>query len=845
MYIRTQRGVYISIIAPGIASTAERSKQELTAQPIRTEYIYMNREIVIAEGTSRHDRKWKNITTSWRDLTQRLSQSTRTSETMNQYIHKSTDERDRVKDIGGFCGGGLTGPRRQKVNFAYKDLLTLDLDNATADTWTDIVINLPYASCVYSTHSSTADCPRLRLVMPLSRRITSADEYIATARKVAEYIGIETVDPFSFNVVQLMYWPSHCYDATPIYHENKTEQWLDVDAVLSEYVDWHDVSQWPLCPSENTVVSEDNKHIPEDPTTKTGIIGAFCRTYGIAEAIDKYLPDVYTSGSDGRYTYALGSSSNGMVIMNDGTMCYSHHATDPAAGRAQNAFDLVRIHKFGDLDKTSADTTKPTSMPSYKAMVVLCEHDTDVLATMNTEAVQSAMSDFAEVSAENDMDWVKTLDSNKLGLLPTINNFRMIMDNDPHLKNLGGLDLMIDIPKVKGPVPWDKNRKPDDSWTDADASELRLYIEQTYHINSKQNCSDAFNGYMSAHKFHPVRDYLLSLTWDGEPRIDTVLIDYLGAEDTPYTRAVTSKTLIAAVARAMNPGCKYDTVLMLTGETGAGKSTLVSRLGQKWFSDSVDTSGSGIGNSRFDQLRGVWIAEDSELSSYKKADLNEAKRFISSACDTYRKAYGQFTSVNPRQCIFIGTTNSDNFLHDVTGNRRYWPVEVHKTHPPDMNVWDNFTQEVVDQCFAEALVRYKNGESIYLDNADIAADALAQQERYFDDDPRLDMIKDYLDTKLPDETSWESMDLNARRSYLKGESYYTENYPAVRYREYVSLREICTECLGKDPEKLLTSDTGPVRTLMREMVDGWEWSGDKKRKFNGFSVRYFKRIKLS
>ena len=795
------------------------------------------RQLTIATGTSRKDIHWKNKKIKWDDLISRLSKSTATDETAAEYHKASKDERDRIKDIGGFVGGALTSSRRKLENFAYRDLLTLDIDNASEFTWEDFTVAYACSACVYSTHSSTDDHPRLRLIVPLSRSIDSQDAYTAICRRVSEAIGLDTVDPTSFRAVQMMYWPSHPKDAKPIYHV-QTGDALDVDAVLSTYRDWHNVMEWPLCPSETEAVSLDTKKKAEDPEEKRGIVGDFCRTYSVAEAIDTYLSDIYLPGSDGRYTYAKGTSANGLVIFDDGKLAFSHHATDPAAGHAQNAFDLVRIHLYGDKDASIYDpSVRPASMPSYKAMQSLCESDSAVTGTIAREQVESAMTDFADI--KDDMDWVKKLESDRTGIKPTINNYYLIIKNDPHLANVARMNLMLGAPEVGGSLPWDTDRRAGDSWTDGDDSALRLYVEKTYHMLSKSNCTDALNTYMNENAFHPVRDYLNSLVWDGKPRAETLLIDYLGADDNKYVRTVTRKTLVAAVARIFNPGCKFDCLLMLTGEQGAGKSQFVKRLGQQWFSDSVDTSG-GQGKDKFDQLRGVWIAEDSELSSFKKADINEAKRYMSSSCDTYRKAFERNTTKNPRQCIFIGTTNTADFLHDITGGRRYWPVEVHKPEPGvDLSVWDDMTQEVVDQAFAEAVVLYKNGEKLYIDDRDVASLALQEQEDHTEEDPLIDTIREYLDKPIPEHGEWYAMTVEEHRGFLAGEAYYVDAHPKTEQRTEVSAREICVEALGIDDNKLRTSDIARVTAVMHNKMPDWEQASGRAKK--SFGAYYGKR----
>jgi len=206
---------------------------------------------------------------------------------------------------------------------------------------------------------------------------------------------------------------------------------------------------------------------------------------------------------------------------------------------------------------------------------------------------------------------------------------------------------------------------------------------------------------------HPVRDFITSLKWDGVDRLETFLIEVAGAEDTPYTRAVTKKWLIAAVARIMQPGCKVDTMLILEGAQGIRKSTLLRELtGPEWFSDTPIMIGDKDG---YQSMRGKWIIELAELSSLKGRDAEKAKAFFSSPVDYYRPSYARMNKEFKRQCIFVGTTNSDEYLSDSTGNRRYWPVHCNKRI--------DLVQvgELRNQLWAEAYTRFLRGDTWYLD----------------------------------------------------------------------------------------------------------------------------------
>ena len=230
--------------------------------------------------------------------------------------------------------------------------------------------------------------------------------------------------------------------------------------------------------------------------------------------------------------------------------------------------------------------------------------------------------------------------------------------------------------------------------------------------------------------YHPVKEYLGSLKWDGTRRLDTLLIDYLGAEDTPYVRAVTRKTLVAAVARIYQPGIKFDSILVLNGPQGIGKSTLFARLGGQWYSDSLSITDMKD-KTAAEKLQGYWILELGELVGIKKMDVETVKSFISRTDDKYRQAYGVNVESHPRSCIIVGSTNSDGgFLRDITGNRRFWPVQVTgcgKYHPWELTD--------VDQIWAEAIERYNSGEELFLTGS-LEDEAVSQQREVMEVDER-------------------------------------------------------------------------------------------------------------
>jgi hypothetical protein len=262
-------------------------------------------------------------------------------------------DRDAIKDKGGFVGGQLKNNRRKIETVACRSMLTMDADHAEVDFIDRFLRGFQYASCLYTTHGHKPEAPRCRIIVPLTRDV-SPDEYVALTRFFAFDWGIDQFDECSYKPNQLMYWPT-----TPSNGEfvSKTTEgdWLDPDTVLTAHPNWQDCSLLPTS-SRESAVRENTKKPQEDPLNKTGVVGAFCRSYGIEAAIAAFLPDVYVpSAIDGRYDYIPADSSAGVVLYGD-KFVYSHHATDPACGKLLNAFDLVRIHKFGNDDEKKSFT---------------------------------------------------------------------------------------------------------------------------------------------------------------------------------------------------------------------------------------------------------------------------------------------------------------------------------------------------------------------------------------------------------------------------------------------------------------------------------------------------------
>ncbi|MCU7522516.1 MAG: hypothetical protein HF312_20050 [Ignavibacteria bacterium] len=774
-----------------------------------------NLKLNISVGKNRFETKWKNIDLTWNELVNKLSQTHHTYETMNAYMNMKKPDQDGIKDIGGFVGGTLKEGKRKNGYVESRSLITLDADNAPKDLWSTIQMLASYAMVCYSTHKHTPDKPRLRLVIPLSRTV-SAEEYEAIARKIADSIGMDYMDDTTYEAARLMFWPSTPSDGHYFFDVIDAPV-LNPDDILSQYQDWRDTSFWPES-SRSAGIRKKTADKQGDPLAKGGNIGVFCRTYPIESVIATFLTDVYKEFSPGRYTYVNGSTAGGLVIYDD-KFAYSNHSTDPISGQLCNAFDLVRIHKFGQLDEGAKEDTPINKLPSWVKMMELVSSDANVRVTIGTECLNQAKEEFGTKVNASDTSWLKDLSVDGHGEFEsTIDNMVRILKHDPNLLGLGGHNLFTDRYEVLQKLPWQRHTE---YWSDLDDASLRHYMESTYKIEGRQKLIDAVTIVFEDGSFHPVKDYIESATWDGTERVEALLIDYLGAEDNDYVRTVTRKTLVAAVARIYNPGCKFDYMLTLIGKQGIGKSLFVKKLGGAWASDTlVDIKG----KEAYEALDGVWIMEMSELVALKKSDREAIKSYISKQDDTYRKAYQRNVTVNKRKCIFIGTTNDNEFLDDATGNRRFWVVETDSLRRKK-TVWDDLTEAEISQIWAEALELYRSGENIMNLSSEINEKAEHMQKLHAVYDDNIGIIEEFLNKPIT--ANWYDLTISERQQWLAAnEEFRTTEGPKKGgscQRTKISAIEIWCECLGGDFRNRSSFNIRKINEAV-EAIGGWKKS---------------------
>lgn len=435
---------------------------------------------------------------------------------------------------------------------------------------------------------------------------------------------------------------------------------------------------------------------------------------------------------------------------------------------------------------------------------------------------QTAADDYPdETESERESEPLKPAgkDTPARGGLPELID---IVESDQNLKGIR-LNDFCNMIEFTAPVPWNPLNPaelPADGRyfiRDTDYAQFRLYIETTYGMRFRvADYTDAFNILAQKQHYHPIKDFIRGLpVWDNTPRVDTLLHDYLGADDNVYTREVMRKTLCAAILRIYRPGVKFDTMPVLNGPQGIGKSTLLARLGGEWFNDNVSLLGTRD-KSAAEGLQMSWLVELSEVDGgLRRSDLESVKAFLSRTIDVYRPAYGRTVEKHPRQCVFFGTANSENgYLSDLTGNRRFLNIRCKKDS--EKHPWD-LTDDDIRQIWAEVKFRVSHHESLIL-SAEAQKIAENEQNQALETDEREGIIMRFCNLTLPG--GWQNWDISRRASWL--------NNPIVKgveIRHYVCILEIWCECLGQSHVSLKKSDSIKIgATLLKH---GWKKAGVK------------------
>lgn len=743
------------------------------------------------------------LSLTWQDLCERCRNPRRTSETLAQYAAASAKQRARYKDNAGFIGARLADNYRSADHVLARTLLVMDMDCCPPDIYTTLPATLrsgifcdPVQAIIYSTHSSTRDVPRLRLIIRPDREMTP-EEYKAVCRTVANTISMECsgthcagplFDHCSWGACQMFYWPSCSRDAD-YYYEVIDGEPLDVTDVLGGAEEMPPMQSLADIAAQEAKTAKLTKRAEAPAKSGTGtampVERAFCQAYTLTEAIEEFLPQVYrhAAGDTSRFDYIPGEGTAGLVVSvdeNGSERACSFHSTDPAHGMSLTAYQLVGLHRFG---------VRPGKgyRRERQALEQWARQDEKVRREL---ARQAGLTD--------DQQWQVELEreGGDGAVKSTRGNVEIILENDPDYRGMLYYDTFTQCIMVRegALLPWGDPHKEGTvrMWEDDDDAHLRWRLQAKWGVSGSEVVRDALVVVAHRNACHPVRDYLTSLEWDGTPRLNHLWIDYIGARDTPLTRAITELFFVAAVARVMRPGCKFDYCPVLKGPQGIGKSTVLNIMGGEWFTDSLPNADS---KDALSVLQGRWIVEAGEFMAFKRSERESVKRFITSEIDVYRPAYGRYTRSFPRQCVFCATTNEDKVLKG-DDNRRLVPVECDGRTVFAGGVasaMDNL-RKMRDQLWAEAVHLWDDGAyKLYLTPRMEEEARMVQAQSTVDEDDELRTALEKFVT-YPQPPDWATYSVSQRQVFYSHTA--KGDQPGYRLPTYLSLKEVIYEAYG-------------------------------------------------
>lgn len=357
-------------------------------------------------------------------------------------------------------------------------------------------------------------------------------------------------------------------------------------------------------------------------------------------------------------------------------------------------------------------------------------------------------SNIAEVLQMLDYKIEYDKDGNEKGskLQQTVRNFEIIMDNDSRFAGKIKFDEFSRQEYLMGKIPWE-NESCDRAWGSHDDAALYSIIQTDYGVKNRNDYFDAIKNVSMRNKFHPVRDILDDLEFDGEEHMRSLLPDYLGVEDTEYSYQVMRLWMLGAVARVYEPGCKFDYTMIFTGPQGLGKSTFLKMmaLNDAWFNDSLDSLDS---DKAAQSLMGSWIVELAELKSLARTagGVESVKRFLTAVQDKYRVPYERRADIFLRQCVFAGTTNKSDFLQDETGNRRFLIIQT-GVNKPTKSLFVPEAIEDMKAAWAQAVHIWKTEQPELLLPGSCRDEARRLQDESMADDGKVGIITQFLENK--------------------------------------------------------------------------------------------------
>lgn len=759
-----------------------------------------------AFATKKNDNHWKPGEVTWGEI-QDWMKHPRSRKDVDGYILASLTKRAKVH-VGADheCDGGYH--RDSKSLERRSALLMIDVDKPDEDF--EMVVDLVldgHAYILHTTYSSTPSEPRYRLLVPVDRDM-SPHEYVDASKSLSQRVGIHQVDAGTWQATRFMYKPSA-----------RKPEWFDYTVADGEPIPVDD-----LLDTLEIVDSDSDKIKPgrtkRNPFEIEGLIGVFNRVYTDWDEVIEIFDLPYERESEGRWHLRDARSQGGLTTIPEPGFVNSFHAHDPAYG-LNHAFDLVRLHRFGDLDSEAKPDTPVNRLPSTEAMLDLARKDPRVV----DESFKQIEEDFDRISQEEEdligsdaeegeggegKSWKSTLRLSRSGKFMDIwSNWQIILRNDPVFRVLRYNELTMS-PEATGDLPWREVTPLSRTFDGMDTAALMFHLEENLNEfrPSKELVERLIQRHIVNKRINPVRDYLESLVWDGVERISTSLP---GATDTQYNRMVATKVLVGAVARVFDPGCKWDHTLVLYGEEGLGKTTWIERLanvGEEERRSYLYTLGQISQKDTLLAAHMSWIVTADEGHSLRKSDNDAMKEFLTRSADLFRMPYERDTVMHPRKFVIWATTNDETFLRLQQGNRRFLMVRC-----GDWDI-DGMTPEYVDQLWAEAVTLYRDGYRIWLNDEESEL-ARFEREPFTEEDSHAGIIKEYLDTLVPE--NWWTMSKMARIAYIQNRD------PEFDPEGTMPIDRVCTHQLW---EEAFGQRIAPSKVTLRELSEalkrlGW------------------------
>lgn len=706
----------------------------------------MTESYPVAYADRPNDAHWRQDTVTWDEICEWVKHPAKRKECGN-YILATLQRTAKVH-------AGAKEPcknihRDNRSVTRRSAVLALDVD--TPDTGFDVQVELLLSGTSYvlhTTYSSTPSEPRYRLLVQVDRDM-APDEYVAATQALADRLGMDQFDAGSFQPARFMYRPG---TRKPEWYDYAIGEGspLHVEDLLDAFE--KDLSAKPIPhPGKNK----------RDPFELEDPIGSFNRAYEDWDLLIEVYDLPYDKVSEDRYHLRGATSEAGMGPVSGAPgLVYSHHAHDPAHGKTCSAFDLVRLHWFGDLDEGSKPGTPVNKLPSHIQMLEVASRDSAVIKAQFDAVVSDFDLPLPEGAEPPDTSWMGKLKLSKQGrFIDDVKNWDLIGKHDPVFQQLY-FNVLTVSPEVSGNLPWRRVDSMNRTFDATDIVKLRFYLERKFKFRpSKEFTYDLVIAKAADRRVSPVQDYLEQLVWDGTPRVETCLP---GASPTRYNRLVARKLLAAAVARVFQPGLKWDHTLVLHGPEGVGKSTWIERMATVGYPERRSyayTLGRIADKDTLLAMHMSWIVVSDEGHTLRKSDNDQLKEFLTRTADVFRMPYDRETVVHPRQCVIWSTTNDDIFLRKQDGNRRFLMVRCLERFDIDA-----MTPEYVDQLWAEAVAIYRSNERLWLTD-DEARLAEMERDPFVEEDTHAGVIEEFLNTPVPPD--WWSKSPEGRRSWME------------------------------------------------------------------------------